>query len=143
MISGANFLCGAKLGSMSPEKLAHYVEAENVDAVHQELRAGRPVIVLLSHIGNWEVIGPLMPHYMPYARTLLASVARCHPEADLFLGLADEKTASEDFYPANVEILPARELRMAPLAASSTTRATRRVRTPRRYHERALTLTSP
>ena len=49
-------------------------------------------------------------NYMPYARTLLASVARYHPEADLFLGLADERIASDTFYPANVEILPAREL---------------------------------
>jgi lipopolysaccharide heptosyltransferase II len=53
---------------MSPEKLGRYVEAENADAVHQHLRAGRPVIVLLSHIGNWEVTGPLVPHYFHYAR---------------------------------------------------------------------------
>jgi heptosyltransferase II len=66
--TGANFLCGTKLGSMSPERLARYVEAENADAVHQHLRAGRPVIVLLSHIGNWEVTGPLVPHYFHYAR---------------------------------------------------------------------------
>jgi lipopolysaccharide heptosyltransferase II len=66
--SGANFLCGTKLGSMSPEKLERYVEAENTDAVHQHLRARRPVIVLLSHIGNWEVTGPLVPHYFHYAR---------------------------------------------------------------------------
>lgn len=66
--TGANFLCGTKLGSMSPENLAHYVEAENADAVHQHLRARRPVIVLLSHIGNWEVTGPLVPHYFHYAR---------------------------------------------------------------------------
>src|SRR4051812_27012049 len=66
--SGANFLCGTKLGLMSPEKLARYVEAENTEAVHQHLRARRPVIVLLSHIGNWEVTGPLVPHYFHYAR---------------------------------------------------------------------------
>jgi heptosyltransferase II len=66
--TGASFLCGTKLGVMSPEKLARYVDAENADAVHQHLRAGRPVIVLLSHIGNWEVTGPLVPHYFHYAR---------------------------------------------------------------------------
>src|SRR6478672_3466506 len=66
--TGANFLCGTKLGSMSPERLGRYVEAENADAVHQHLRAGRPVIVLLSHSGNWEVTGPLVPHYFHYAR---------------------------------------------------------------------------
>src|SRR2546423_1223863 len=36
--TAANFLCGTKLGSMSPEELAQYVEAENPDAVHQHLR---------------------------------------------------------------------------------------------------------
>src|SRR5437764_1807245 len=66
--TGASFLCGTKLGSMSPEKLARYVDAENADAVHQHLRVRRPVIVLLSHIGNWEVTGPLVPHYFHYAR---------------------------------------------------------------------------
>jgi lipopolysaccharide heptosyltransferase II len=66
--TGANFLCGTKLGSMSPEHLARYIEAENTDAVHQHLRVRRPVIVLLSHIGNWEVTGPLVPHYFHYAR---------------------------------------------------------------------------
>src|SRR5947209_8191896 len=66
--TGASFLCGTKLGSMSPEKLARYVDAENADAVHQHLRMRRPVIVLLSHIGNWEVTGPLVPHYFHYAR---------------------------------------------------------------------------
>src|SRR5438067_12027848 len=33
--TGANFLCGTKLGFMSPEKLSRYVEAYNEDAVHQ------------------------------------------------------------------------------------------------------------
>src|ERR1700686_1191910 len=51
---GANLICGLKMVSMPPEKLARYVEPENLDAVHQELRGGRPVVLLLSHIGPWE-----------------------------------------------------------------------------------------
>jgi heptosyltransferase-2 len=65
---GANLICSAKMGSMPPEKLARYVEMENLEAVHQELRAGRPVILLLSHIGNWELFAPLVPYYADYAR---------------------------------------------------------------------------
>jgi len=53
---------------MPPEKLVRYVQTENLDAVHRELRAGRPVILLLSHIGNWELFAPLVPHYAKYAR---------------------------------------------------------------------------
>jgi heptosyltransferase II len=64
----ANLICSAKLGSMPPENVARYVETENLDAVHRELRAGRPVILLLSHIGNWELFAPLVPHYADYAR---------------------------------------------------------------------------
>lgn len=65
---GANLLCGLKMVSMPPEKLAHYVEAENLDAVHQVLRGGRPVVLLLSHIGSWELAAQLVPLYAPYAR---------------------------------------------------------------------------
>ena len=65
---GANLICGAKMGSMPPEKLARYIQTENLDAIHQELRAGRPVILLLSHIGNWELFAQLIPHYADYAR---------------------------------------------------------------------------
>ncbi|HEY2615442.1 MAG TPA: lipopolysaccharide heptosyltransferase II [Chthoniobacterales bacterium] len=65
---GANLFCSAKMGSMAPEKLARYIETENLEAIHQELRAGRPVILLLSHIGNWESFAQLMPKYADYSR---------------------------------------------------------------------------
>lgn len=64
----ANLLCSLKMVSMSLQKLTRYVEAENLDAVHTELRAGRPVVLLLSHIGPWELAAQLVPHYAPYAR---------------------------------------------------------------------------
>ncbi len=94
---GANLVCGVKMGSMPPEKLEKYVNTENLDAVHQELRAGRPVILLLSHIGNWELFAQLMPHYADYARVgtvyqrlgnryidLEVSRKRAHAGAELF-----------------------------------------------------------
>jgi heptosyltransferase II len=65
---GANLICSVKMRSMPPEKLARYVKTENLDAVHRELRPGRPVILLLSHIGNWEMFAQLMPRYLDYAR---------------------------------------------------------------------------
>jgi lipopolysaccharide heptosyltransferase II len=64
----ANLACSLKMVSMPPAKLARYVEAENVDLIHNELRAGRPVVLLLSHIGNWELAAQLVPHYAPYTR---------------------------------------------------------------------------
>jgi len=65
---GANLLSSVKMGSMPLEKMARFVQTENLDAVHQELRAGRPVILLLSHIGNWELFAQLFPHYVDYVR---------------------------------------------------------------------------
>ena len=64
----ANLICGLKMVSMPPEKLVRHVPPENLDAVHQELRGGRPVVLLLSHIGPWELAAQLVPLYAPYAR---------------------------------------------------------------------------
>ena len=62
----ANLLCNLKMVSMPAEKLARYVEPENLDAAHDELRSGRPVVLVLSHIGSWELAAQLVPHYLPY-----------------------------------------------------------------------------
>src|SRR2546423_13220614 len=95
--TGANFLCGTKLGAMSPERLGRYVEAENADAVHQHLRAGRPVIVLLSHIGNWEVTGPLVPHYFHYARVGTVYQKLRNPYLDRDVNRKRARTGAELF----------------------------------------------
>jgi heptosyltransferase-2 len=63
----ANLLCSLKMVSMPLEKMTHYVEAENIDSLHAALKGG-PVVLLLSHIGPWELAAQLVPHYAPYAR---------------------------------------------------------------------------
>ncbi len=35
---------------------------------HRELRAGRPVVVVLSHLGNWEFLAQILPQYFAYTR---------------------------------------------------------------------------
>jgi len=64
----ANLLCSLKMVSMPMEKMTRYIEAENLEAVHTALRGGGPVVLLLSHIGPWELAAQLVPHYAPYAR---------------------------------------------------------------------------
>lgn len=64
----ANLLCGLKMVSMPAEKFERYVVPENLDAVHAELQAGRPVVLILSHIGSWELAAQLVPHYVSYRR---------------------------------------------------------------------------
>ena len=64
----ANLLCSVKMGSMPPEKMERHLETDNLDAVHRELRAGRPVVVVLSHIGNWELFAQMFSRYVNYVR---------------------------------------------------------------------------
>jgi heptosyltransferase II len=65
---GANILSSVKLGAMSLDQIASRVEIENLDLVHGCLRAGRPVVVILSHLGNWELFAQLFPKLVDYVR---------------------------------------------------------------------------
>ena len=65
---GGNLLCSIKLGVMPLEKIAARIEAENLDMIHRQLRAGRAVVVILSHLSNWELFAHIMPKYIGYVR---------------------------------------------------------------------------
>ena len=65
---GANLLCGLKLAAMPLEKTRARVELENADAAHRELRAGRPVVFILSHLGNWELHAQMFPSLIGFVR---------------------------------------------------------------------------
>jgi len=65
---GANLLCSVKLTAMPLEKMAAQIEAESLDAIHRELRAGRPVVLILSHLANWELFAHILPKFIGYVR---------------------------------------------------------------------------
>jgi len=65
---GANLLCSVKLTSMPLEKMATQIETENLDAIHQKLRAGHPVVLILSHLANWELFAHILPKFIGYVR---------------------------------------------------------------------------
>jgi heptosyltransferase-2 len=65
---GANLLCSIKLTAMPLEKMAARIETENLDFIHRELRAGRPVVLILSHLANWELFAHILPKYIGYVR---------------------------------------------------------------------------
>lgn len=65
---GANLLSGMKLNTMPLETVAGLVETEGAEQVHHLLRDGRPVILVLSHLGNWELFAQILPHYFAYKR---------------------------------------------------------------------------
>ena len=64
----ANLLCGLKLAAMPPEQIRARVTIENADAADRELRGGRPVVLVLSHIGNWEFQAHALPVVVGYVR---------------------------------------------------------------------------
>ena len=65
---GANLLCSAKLTQMPPEKILERVEVENIESMAREFRAGIPVVLILSHLGTWEVFAQLMPKFVGFVR---------------------------------------------------------------------------
>ena len=65
---GANLLCSAKLTQMPPEKILERIEVENIESMAREFRAGVPVVLVLSHLGTWEVFAQLMPKFVGFVR---------------------------------------------------------------------------
>jgi heptosyltransferase II len=63
---GANLLSGMKLNAMPLEQVAALVATEGAGEVHRHLRAGRPVVLALSHLGNWELFAQIMPYHFGY-----------------------------------------------------------------------------
>jgi len=65
---GANLLCGLKLAAMPLEKVRERVKVENAEAPERELRSSRPVVFVLSHIGNWELQAQMFPAVIGFVR---------------------------------------------------------------------------
>jgi heptosyltransferase II len=65
---GANLLCSAKLMRMSPDKILKRVKIENIESMASRFRAGVPVVLVLSHLGTWELFAQLMPKFVGYVR---------------------------------------------------------------------------
>ncbi|HXP35322.1 MAG TPA: lipopolysaccharide heptosyltransferase II [Chthoniobacterales bacterium] len=65
---GSNLLCGLKLAAMPLEKVRERVKVDNAEAPERELRSGRPVVFVLSHIGNWELQAQMFPPVIGFVR---------------------------------------------------------------------------
>jgi heptosyltransferase-2 len=65
---GANLLCSFKLTAMPPKKILQRVKVDNIEAMDREFRAGVPVVLVLSHLGTWELFAQLMPKFVGYVR---------------------------------------------------------------------------
>ena len=63
---GANLLCSVKLSSMPLDQVAACVSLENANLLRDELRTGRGAVVILSHLGNWELFAQAFPHFFTH-----------------------------------------------------------------------------
>ncbi len=65
---GANLLCSIKFAQMPIEKILKRVMVENFEHIDNCFRQGRPLVLLLSHVGPWELCAQLLPHFVRVQR---------------------------------------------------------------------------
>ena len=65
---GANLFSSFKLATMSTGQIAEHVAIENMELLHELAKPGKGVVLVLSHLGNWELLAQLVPHGPPGRR---------------------------------------------------------------------------
>jgi KDO2-lipid IV(A) lauroyltransferase len=62
--TGGNLISAAHTARLAPEKLGEVIHIENLELLEQALAAGQGVVLLLAHMGNWEILSRLV-HLFP------------------------------------------------------------------------------
>lgn len=62
--TGANLVCAAHSARLSPKKLKEIIKVDQLELLDEALASGRGVVVLLAHMGNWELL-TRMVHLLP------------------------------------------------------------------------------
>ena len=62
--AGANLISGAHTAKLKPSRLAEVIKLENPDLLQESLEQGKGVVLLLAHMGNWELLSRLV-HLFP------------------------------------------------------------------------------
>lgn len=65
---GANLFSSFKLATMRPADITARVNIENMQALHKAAERDKGVVLILSHLGNWELLAQLVPHGPPGTR---------------------------------------------------------------------------
>jgi lauroyl/myristoyl acyltransferase len=63
--SGANLVSVAHTARLVPEKLGKVIHIENLELLEQALATGKGVVLLLAHMGNWELLSRLVHLFPP------------------------------------------------------------------------------
>ena len=67
--TAGNMISVAHTARLSPEKLSDAIQIENLDLLEQALAGGRGVVLLLSHMGNWEILSRIVHLFPEESRT--------------------------------------------------------------------------
>jgi KDO2-lipid IV(A) lauroyltransferase len=63
--SGANLVSVAHTARFAPEQLGKVIHIENRELLEEALATGRGVVLLLAHMGNWELLSRLVHLFPP------------------------------------------------------------------------------
>lgn len=63
--TGGNLVSAAYTARLSPEKLGKVIHIENRELLEQALAGGKGVVLLLAHMGNWELLSRLVHQFPP------------------------------------------------------------------------------
>jgi Kdo2-lipid IVA lauroyltransferase/acyltransferase len=67
--TGGNLISAAHTARLTPAELAKVIRIENLDLLEQAMANGKGVVLLLSHMGNWEVLSRLIHLFPKGAKT--------------------------------------------------------------------------
>lgn len=67
--AGANLVSAAHTARLRPDQLAGALTITNLEVLEQALAKGRGVVLLLAHMGNWELLSRIIHLFPPGSRT--------------------------------------------------------------------------
>ena len=62
--TGGNLISVAHTARVKPERLAKVLRVRNLDLLEESIARGKGVVLLLSHMGNWELLSRMV-HFFP------------------------------------------------------------------------------
>ena len=61
----ANLVCGARTATMSVEQLRQHLETEGVEHINRALSDSGSTLIVIPHMGNWELLAQAVRFYAP------------------------------------------------------------------------------
>jgi KDO2-lipid IV(A) lauroyltransferase len=63
--SGANLLSAARTARLAPHQLGEVIHIENLGLLEDAIAKGKGVVLLLAHMGNWEILSRIIHLFPP------------------------------------------------------------------------------